>query len=140
VSDPTSDRVALRYLVEAYATACDTRDESLLVSCFTDGATLTVRWLDREPSVMRMPDDAERIPSGLGRYDRTLHFIGNHRADIDGDHATGETYCFAHHINGANDHVMAIRYRDVYRRGSDGWRIAERTLLLDWTQDLPVNG
>src|SRR2546430_7424194 len=36
-------------------------------------------------------------------YDRTMHFIGNHRAVIDGDSATCETYCFAHHITGRSE-------------------------------------
>jgi hypothetical protein len=139
MSDLTADRVALRYLVEAYAHGCDTRDADVLRACFAAGATLTVHWIGREASTMHMPDDAERIPEGLARYDRTLHFVGNHRAAVDGDHASGIAYCFAHHISGTADHVMAIRYEDTYRRGADGWRIVERHLRLDWTQDTTVS-
>lgn len=139
MSDLTSDRLELRYLVERYARGCDRRDAALLATCFADGGTVTVNWTDRPPSTMHMPRDLERIPTGLGRYEKTLHFVGNHHAEVDGDTATGETYCFAHHILDGNDHVMAIRYQDVYRREAGGWRILERTLLVDWTQDQPVN-
>ncbi|GMU78452.1 MAG: hypothetical protein AMXMBFR46_12470 [Acidimicrobiia bacterium] len=138
MSDLTADRVDLRYLVEAYALGCDRRDPDLLASCFVDGATLTVHWLDREPAIMRAPDLATQIPRRLSVYDRTVHFVGNHRVEIDGDHATGETYCFAHHITGDEDHVMAVRYEDTYRREPTGWKIVERHLRLDWTQDSPV--
>jgi len=86
-----------------------------------------------------MPEDAGQIPRGLSRYDRTLHFVGNHLADVDGDHATGETYCFAHHITGVDDHVMAIRYEDTYRRESGTWRFVARHLRLEWTQDTTIS-
>ena len=139
MSDLTTDRLALRDLVEAYARAADTRDATLVRACFVDGGTLTVHWLGRDPSTMVMPDDAERIPQGLARYDRTMHFVGNHHAVIDGDHATGEAYCFAHHVTGTDDHVMAIRYEDTYRRDAGTWRFAERHLRLEWTQDTTVS-
>lgn len=140
MTDLTTDRLDLRYLAEAYARGCDTKDAAVLASCFTDGATLTIHWVDREPSTLRMPGHVDRILKGLDRYQRTIHFVGNHTAQVDGDSATGVTYCFAHHILDGNDHLMAIRYEDVYRREPDGWRIAERHLRLDWTQDLPVSG
>ena len=124
MNDLTTDRVALRYLVEAYARGCDARDADLLASLFTHGATLTVNWTTRSPTTMHMPADIGRIPSGLANYERTLHFVGNHWADIDGDSATGETYCFAHHIKEGNDHVMAIRYQDRYR--ARGGRLEDR--------------
>ena len=139
MTDATSDRVALRDLVQAYAEGCDSRDGALLRSCFTEGATLTVHWVDRDATTMTFPGGADQIPEGLARYDLTFHFIGNHRAQIDGDHATGQTYCLAHHVTGADDHVMAIRYEDTYRREADGWKIAERHLRHLWTEHTTVS-
>ena len=137
--DTTGDRVALRDLVQAYAEGCDTRDPALLRRCFTDGATLTVHWVAGEPTTMVFPEGAEQIPKVLARYDLTFHVIGNHRVQIDGDHATGYTYCFAHHVTGADDHIMAIRYEDTYRLEPDGWKIAERHLRHLWDQDTTVS-
>lgn len=134
MSDLTADRVALRYLVEGYAHGCDTRDADVLRACFADGATLTVHWSGRDATTMTFPEGAEHIARNLARYDRTLHVVGNHRAEVDGDDATGIVYCFAHHITGTDDHVMAIRYHDTYRRTPDGWRITERHLHEDWTE------
>jgi ketosteroid isomerase-like protein len=79
------------------------------------------------------------IPDMLSRYDKTFHFLGNHRYSVDGDTASGEVYCMAHHltndVHGATDFIMLIRYLDTYRKGADGaWRIAAREVRPDWTE------
>jgi len=139
MTDTTADRVALRDLVQAYAEGCDTRNAALLRSCFTDGATLTVHWVDRDATTMTFPAGADQIPAGLARYDLTFHVIGNHRVELGGDQATGSTYCFAHHVTGTDDHVMAIRYEDTYRRDGDGWKIVERHLRHLWNEATTVS-
>lgn len=147
--DTTADRFALRQLAESYAIGCDSRDADLLRSLFVDGATITVHWPGRTPSVIVLPEAADSIPASLAaRYDRTYHFVGNHRAVLDGDVATGVTYCTAHHLTAiggdanprddVHDHVMVIRYEDTYRRTGDGWRFASRDLRVDWTESRTV--
>jgi hypothetical protein len=132
------DRLALRHLVDSYAMGCDRRDLDMLTACFADGGTNTVHWLDRDATTMTAPADLERIPTGLARYDQTFHFVGNHRVDVQGDSATGDVYCIAHHVTGKDDFVMHIRYEDTYVRTGAGWRIATRDLRLLWTANLPV--
>ena len=133
MADLTADRLAIRDLVESYAAGCDRRDIDLLRPVFVDGGTITVHWLDRDATSMTAPNDLERIPTGLARYDQTYHFLGNHRVVLDGDRATGDTYCMAHHLTGDDDHVMHIRYEDSFERTADGWRITTRDLRLLWT-------
>jgi hypothetical protein len=132
------DRLALRHLVDSYAMGCDRRDLDMLTACFADGGTNTVHWLDRDATTMTAPADLERIPTGLARYDQTFHFVGNHRVDVQGDSATGDVYCIAHHITGKDDFVMHIRYEDTYVRTGAGWRIPTRDLRLLWTANQPV--
>ncbi|MFO1536605.1 MAG: nuclear transport factor 2 family protein [Actinomycetota bacterium] len=136
---PTADADALLALVRAYAAACDARDADALRRCFTTGATLTVHWSDRPASTLVLPDAAGPITHSLGRYDRTDHVVGDHRAEIDGDTATGVTHCVAHHVHGATDHVMTIRYLDRYRRTPGGWRIETRDLHEDRAETRPVD-
>src|SRR4029079_5642277 len=133
------ERRAPWYRLQAYAEGWDPRDAALLLSCFTDGATLTVHWVDRDATTMTFPAGADQIPGGLARYDLTFHVIGNHRVELDGDQATGSTYCFAHHVTGTDDHVMAIRYEDTYRRDGDGWKIVERHLRHLWNEATTVS-
>jgi hypothetical protein len=131
------DTLALRTL-DSYAFACDTRDPARLAGCFVAGGTLTVRWRNREPTTMTFPGDASSVMEILNGFGRTLHFIGNHGVALVGDTATGVAYCFAHHITGPSDYVMAIRYVDEYRREPGGWQFADRQLEVDWTQRAAV--
>jgi hypothetical protein len=39
-----------------------------------------------------------------------------------------------------SDYAMAIRYLDTYERTTDGWRIAQRHLHLEFTEERPVSG
>jgi hypothetical protein len=132
-----SDALALRELVERYAFGCDHRDEALLRTVFADGSVMYIH-RPEGISTMQMLDDIARIPTGLARYDKTFHLIGNHRVNVDGDTATGETYCIAHHVKGTDDYVMTIRYEDQYLRTADGWRVQQRDLRLLWTSNETV--
>jgi uncharacterized protein (TIGR02246 family) len=142
-----ADRLAIRQLVDDYARAVDVPDGEAAAALFVPDGELRI--FERgNPEPVRGRDGREDIAtamSGLSRYDTTLHFVGNHYSTIDGDTATGETYCLAHHIRevegqGTMDYVMAIRYLDAYRRTDEGWRIERRHLQLEFTEDRPVTG
>ena len=150
-----ADRMEIRDLVETYARAADRVDGAGAGACFTPDGVLRIcnRGQD-EPVRMRTgPEEITTAFAGLGRYDVTLHVVGNHYVEIDGDTATGETYCLAHHIHDADDgsgddgggsgkldYMMAIRYLDQYRRHEGSWRIAVRELQVEFTEDRPVTG
>ena len=136
------DALELRALADCYAHAVDRNERDTFLSAFLPDARLTVftRTEDAEPRSVRQGHEAlGEIPQLLSRYDHTFHFVGNHRYTVDGDTASGEVYCIAHHLtrdeHGASDFVMLIRYLDTYRRDADGaWRIAERTVRPEWTE------
>ncbi|OHV49008.1 hypothetical protein BCD48_13915 [Pseudofrankia sp. BMG5.36] len=145
--DP-ADRLALRDLVDSYAAAADARDEQLFVSLFADDAVLQVRYANLEDPATTVTGAAAMasIPRALGaRFPETFHLVGNHRCQVDGDSAVGETYCDAHHLHtGADgepaDLRMVIRYADAYGRGADGaWRFARRTVNVLWQHVGPVS-
>ena len=88
---------------------------------------------------------AEAI-KGLSRYDVTLHVVSNHYVEIEGDVATGESYCRASHIRpvegGApearENYIMNIRYLDEFIRTTEGWRISKRELQVEFTEVSPI--
>ncbi len=142
-----ADRLAIRDLVDGYARAVDQPDGQAAAALFTPDGVLRI--FERgTPAPVREREGREQIASameGLRRYDTTLHVVANHYADIDGDTATGETYCLAHHVRdvegqGDMDFVMAIRYLDRFRRTDEGWRIERRELQVEFTEDRPVTG
>ncbi|WP_455357291.1 nuclear transport factor 2 family protein [Streptomyces sp. SYSU K217416] len=133
-----NDQLALRRLVDTYAFALDGRDasgfteifvpEGRLVAHQPDGALMWERSGAQE--LVKMFDD-------LSVFDRTFHLVANHVAEVDGDTATGTTYCLAHHytagsVGSSTDLVVPVRYEDTYARTADGWRIVTRTVRAQW--------
>lgn len=132
------DRDALRRLVERYATAVDHRDPEGAAGCFLVEGRLRVG--DDLPLEGRAA-----IVSALGRlsrYEVTAHLLGHSNHVVDGDRATGESWCRAHHVyedaGVRRDWVMAIRYLDRYVRSAEGWRIVDRHLVVEWQEDRPL--
>jgi hypothetical protein len=134
-----SHKQALYELVCRYAQAVDQRDWAALSRLFTaeaklmgpgfsfDGITAIVEGMN-----------------GLGHYSRTQHHIHNHLAEVGDLEASAETYCVANHLyeaEGINRKLdWGIRYRDRFACIDGVWHITGRELLLDWSQDLPLQG
>jgi len=74
----------------------------------------------------------------LNTYEVTMHFNGQSTVALDGDRATGQTYCLAHHVS-AHDRgrelmIAAIRYQDAFVKTDGTWRFAERRLYVRWIE------
>jgi len=132
------DRGALRRLVEAYASAVDHRDVEAAAGCFVPDGRLAVG--------AEVPLQGRAAIVGalarLERYQVTAHVLGHSNHAVEGDRATGESWCRAHHVYEEDgvlrDWVMTIRYLDRYVRADGGWRIEERHLVVDWLEDRPL--
>jgi hypothetical protein len=79
------------------------------------------------------------LRSLLPRLDGTMHLVGNHLAEIDGDRAVAETYGTAVHWGSpVDDPVLnftsGFRYVDSLVREDGRWLIAERFAVREWTR------
>ena len=138
------DRQALRRLVDAYATAADTRDDNLFISLFTPDATLRIHQNGALLGTFAAPDGLRQATAPLDQYRATMHLVANHAYTLEGDAGTGATYCIASHCRPAGDGFenlqMTLRYDDEYRRGEDGrWRFSVRDLHILWTEVHPAS-
>jgi hypothetical protein len=74
----------------------------------------------------------------LNNYQATMHFNGQSTIALDGDRATGESYCIAHHLfseAGERGLMVAwLRYGDTFVKVDGRWLFAERNLYVDWTE------
>ncbi|MEV4299175.1 nuclear transport factor 2 family protein [Microbispora rosea] len=140
-----ADRLAIRELVDAYAHLADRRDAQGQAALFTDDARVAV--YDGEPGTtdpaqtLNGRDELAAAFGSLRTYDKTTHFIGQSTVTVDGDRATGETYCLAHHLWTEEGQrtlmVMSIRYHDAFVRQDGRWLFAERRLIVDWVDRRP---
>lgn len=67
------------------------------------------------------------------------HHIANVLIELDGDQAAVESYFLAfhpYHADGAHEQLAFVggRYLDRFEQRGGHWRIARRTVVLDWTR------
>jgi hypothetical protein len=89
------------------------------------------------------PDGVGLIARLLRRhYQSTLHNVTTHQARIDGDVATGTTYCLAYHVVAGEDggalETLGVRYEERFVRTPDGWRFHTREATRLWSQTTPT--
>jgi ketosteroid isomerase-like protein len=140
----SADRAAIRELVDAYARCADRRDAAGQKSLFTEDTHFVVYMEGQGSEPTQVFDGRESLTpvfDDLNRYEATVHFNGQSTMAFDGDRATGETYCIAHHLfsDGGERKLMVawLRYGDTFVKVDGTWRFAERNLYVDWTETRP---
>ena len=139
-----ADRLAIRELVDAYAYCADRREADRQKSLFTEDTHYVV-YMDGQGSEPTYALDGREaltpVFDDLNRYQATMHFNGQSTITLDGDHATGESYCIAHHLfteDGERKLMVAwLRYGDTFVKVDDTWLFGERNLYVDWTETRP---
>jgi ketosteroid isomerase-like protein len=139
-SDEMADRLDIRELIDAYAHCADRRDATGQMALFTDDTEFHVFMDSRvaEPTfVIHGREGLAPIFADLNQYLATTHFNGQSTIHLDGEKATGESYCIAHHltVDGENRTLMvaSIRYLDICVKQQGKWLFAKRKLMVDWT-------
>jgi ketosteroid isomerase-like protein len=139
-----ADRLAIRELVDAYAHCADRRDADGQKSLFTEDTHFVVYMGGQESAPTQVLDGREALTpvfDDLNRYQATMHFNGQSTIALDGDGATGESYCIAHHLfteDGERKLMVAwLRYGDTFVKIDGAWLFAQRNLYVDWTETRP---
>jgi SnoaL-like protein len=139
-----ADRLAIRELVDAYAHCADRRLAEGQKSLFTDDTHFVVYMDGQGTEPTQVLDGREALTpvfEDLNRYEATQHFNGQSTIRLDGDRATGESYCIAHHLfteaGRRNVMVAWLRYGDTLVKVDGDWLFAERNLYVDWTETRP---
>ncbi|MEF8779785.1 MAG: nuclear transport factor 2 family protein [Haloferacaceae archaeon] len=140
------DRVEIGDLALRYARGIDRKDTDLLSSVFTDDAELVGEDSALGPGGGTIAEGILEYHDQVRGYDRTMHFVGNQTLSVDGDSATGETYCVAVHWydrgDSAFEYRMFIRYLDDLVRRDDEWLFRRREIAVDqeYAKELPSEG
>jgi ketosteroid isomerase-like protein len=142
-STEAADRLAIRELFDAYAHCADRRDAKGQMALFTEDTRFLV-YMDatseRPTQELHGRESLAPVFENLNTYVATTHFNGQSTVVLDGDRASGESYCIAHHLSVGDDGsrtlmIASIRYLDEFVKQDDGpWLFAERRLMVDWTE------
>jgi len=145
-SKEAADRLAIRTLVDAYAHCADRRDAAGQMALFTEDTRFIVFMDSRNPEpTQEIGRRADLAPvfENLRTYEATTHFNGQSTVMLDGDRATGESYCLAHHVQVADGKrslmVASIRYLDSFTKTNGRWLFSERKLMVDWIETRSMN-
>jgi SnoaL-like domain len=140
-----ADRLAIRELVDAYAHCADRRDAKGQMALFTTDTRFLV-FMDattKEPTQeLHGRESLAPVFDSLNTYVATMHLNGQCTVSLDGDRATSESYCLAHHLSVAEDRqrtlmVASIRYLDEFVKLDGQWLFAERRLMVNWIDTRP---
>jgi SnoaL-like protein len=140
-AEEAADRLAIRELVDAYAFCADTRDAEGQKALFTDDTHFVVYMAGEGSDAtddLRGRESLTPVFENLNTYEVTMHFNGQSTVALDGDRATGETYCLAHHVSSDDGErklmIAALRYQDTFSKADGSWRFAERRLYVRWME------
>ena len=114
-----------------YARAIDRLDPSIFDRIFTEDAVLIFG-----EQAFKGREEIKRT-TGIARemFQKTLHYMVNHLAEIDGDRGTTETYCLAQQIThdaAPINVIWYLRYLDEVVRSGGKWRIKRRELIVEF--------
>ena len=136
-----ADRLAIRELIDAYAHCADRRLAEQQKSLFTEDTHFVV-YMDGQGSeptqVIDGPEGLTPVFEDPNRYAATQHFNGQSTIELDGDRATGESYCIAHHLYTEDRErklmLAHLRYGDTFVKLDGAGLFAERNLYFDWIE------
>jgi ketosteroid isomerase-like protein len=144
--EEAADRLAIRELIDAYAHCADRRDAKGQMALFTADTRFLV-FMDAaatEPTQqLHGRESLAPVFDNLNSYAAAMHFNGQSTVSLDGDRATGESCCLAHHLSVGEDGqrtmmIASIRYLDEFVKQDGQWLFAERRLMVNWTETRPA--
>jgi ketosteroid isomerase-like protein len=141
--EEAADRLAIRELIEAYAHCADRRDAKGQMALFTADTHFVVYMNAKDPKPsqeLHSRDALAPVFADLNQYAATMHFVGQSTIlSLNGDRATGEAYCIAHHLTMDGDKrrtmIAYLRYLDAFVKIDGAWLFAERLLYVDWLEE-----
>jgi SnoaL-like domain len=145
--DEAADRLAIRELIDAYAHCADRRDAEGQKALFTEHTHFVVymNGTGTEPTEdLHGRKQLTPVFAALKRYEVTMHFNGQNTVILNGERATGETYCIAHHVFSADGErkimLAYLRYLDTFVKQGRTWLFAERNLYLEFSDTRTLGG
>jgi hypothetical protein len=144
--EEAADRLAIRELIDAYAHCADRREAEGQKALFTEDTHFVVYMNGEGTDPTDDLNGREQLTpvfAALNQYEVTMHFNGQSTVTLDGNRATGDTYCIAHHVFSDGERkimVAYLRYLDTFVKQDGNWLFAERSLYLEFSDTRALGG
>jgi ketosteroid isomerase-like protein len=133
------DRLALKEVVDTFSNLADKKDVHAQVQLFTPDATSQTYVGGKLVSDLTGRDALEKaFGAFLANFTTVYHFNGQQVVKLDGDKATGTSYCMVTLIGDEGGKRMktsiGVIYEDQFVREGGRWLMAKRRANFDWQE------
>ena len=109
------DQLALKRLVDTFSNLADVKDVDAQVLLFTEDAEVVSKSGGQVFTSKGREEIGKAFAGFLALFDVVYHLNGQQTVDIDGDTATGISYCFVTLIGGGKKNQSGVRYHEIGR-------------------------
>jgi hypothetical protein len=137
------DRIALKNLVDTFSILADTKEVEKQTLLFTDDAIVESVSNGQPATPLKGRKQIGDTFSGfLNLFETVYHTNGQQTLTLNGDRATGVSYCLVVLIGIENGKkiktTMGVHYNDKYIKQGDRWYISKRKSTFAWTDRQPL--
>jgi ketosteroid isomerase-like protein len=132
------DKLALKELIDNFSLVSDKKDNIAQASFFTEGGVLTSIMNGSTNTFKGRKGIEEGFAAILAPLETVYHHNGQHLTTLNGNSATGYSYCLATLIGKENGQTymrtIAANYQDEYLKEHDRWLISKRVATVAWEE------
>lgn len=133
------DRIAIKNLVDTFSVLADVKNIQTQVLLFTEDATVTSIVKGQQPMTLSGRKQLfDAFTAYLNLFETLYHLNGQQTVTLNGDKASGTSYCLVTLIGMENGKRMSttsgVYYHDEYVKQNGHWLIAKRTSNFAWQE------
>ena len=133
------DVLALKKLVDTFSNLADVKDVKSQMDLFTEDAEVISKTANQTFHTKGKKEIEKSFADYLSLFDIVYHLNGQQTVDINGDQATGTSYCFVTLIGKGKMNQSGVRYNDTYVKQNGKWLIKKRESNFTFTSVNPYN-
>jgi Uncharacterized protein conserved in bacteria with a cystatin-like fold len=133
------DKLAIKELVDVFSVLADQKEVEKQTYLFTEDATVESFMNGQSTGVMTgRKQIGDAFAGFLKLFDVVYHINGQQVLNLNGNTATGTSYCLVTLIGNENGkkmkNTMGVIYHDTYVKQDGKWLIAKRQSNFTWTE------
>ena len=133
------DKIALKELVALFSVLADKKDTQGQTLLFTENANVTsIIGGNLVSNLTGRKQIGDAFTAFLDKFETVYHLNGQQIVTVNGNNATGISYCLVTLIGDENGKKMktifGIHYEDSYLKIKNKWLIDKRKSIFDWQE------